>query len=235
MLADPQALADVLEGPGGVLAAVRPGTVVIDSSTVSPAAVLDAGRKLAARGAALLDAPVFGSKHEAERGDLGFMIGGDRAVFESVQDLFEGCLARSARYVGPQGSGSYAKLVVNLVIALEVEAFAEGMTLAAAAGLAPEAMYEILMASRARAGIFEMKGPPILRGDFAPFFPLKLMDKDVRLALETAQAAGVPTPALAAARQVFAACLAAGQAEEDFSSLIRHHERAAGVAVRGRG
>ena len=87
----------------------------------------------------------------------------------------------------------------------------------------------------ARSGIFEMKGPPILRGDFTAFFPLRLMDKDLRLALEAAHALRVPVPALAAVKEVFSACLAAGQAEEDFSSVIKFFERFTGAEVRSSG
>src|SRR4029079_7421400 len=161
MLADPKAVADCFEGPDGILSALKKGAVVIDSSTVSPPTTQRRAEQVRAKGGHLLDAPVFGSKNEAENGALGFIVGGDRDVFDSVQDVLSGL--GKATYMGPSGMGATAKLVVNLVIAAELEAFHEGMVLAAKAGLDPDLMYSVLMNSRARAGIFEMKGPNILK------------------------------------------------------------------------
>lgn len=232
MLADPRAVADCFEGPTGILSTLSKGAVVIDSSTVSPPTTQKMAAAVRAKGAHLLDAPVFGSKNEAETGALGFIVGGEREAFDSVQDVLS-CLGKST-YVGPSGRGSTAKLVVNLVIAGELEAFHEGMVLATKAGLDPDQMYSILMNSRARAGIFEMKGPNILKRDFSPFFPLRLADKDMRLALETADALGVSLPVVKAVKEVLGACVTAGQSEEDFSAAIKHLERAGGVEVRSR-
>ena len=153
MVSDPPALFEVVEGPQGLLQTIRAGAVVIDSSTVSPQATLRVAGLLQARGASMLDAPVFGSKNEAENGQLGFMIGGDRKVFESVQDLFDGCLGKSARYIGAQGMGAYAKLVFNLTICVMLEGLNEGLTLAAKAGIDPGLMFDVLMGGRVKAEI----------------------------------------------------------------------------------
>ncbi|MBI3857391.1 MAG: NAD(P)-dependent oxidoreductase [Planctomycetes bacterium] len=232
MLSDPQAVAECFEGPQGLLSTLQKGAVVIDSSTVSPPSTQKMAEGVRAKGGHLLDAPVFGSKNEAESGNLGFIVGGDRAVFDSVQDVFS-CMGKTT-YMGPTGMGATAKLVVNLVIASELEAFHEGMVLATKAGLDPDQMYAVLMNSRARAGIYEMKGPPILKRDFSVFFPLRLMDKDMRLALETADALRVSMPAVRAVKDVLGACIKAGQAEEDVSAAIKHLERAGGVEVASR-
>lgn len=232
MLADPQAVRDCFEGPAGILSTLSKDAVVIDSSTVSPPTTKKMADAVRARGAHLLDAPVFGSKNEAESGALGFIVGGDRAAFDAVQDVFS-CMGKST-YMGATGMGATAKLVVNLVIAGELEAFYEGMVMATKAGLDPDQMYSILMNSRARSGIFEMKGPNILKRDFTTFFPLRLMDKDMRLALETAEALRVSLPAVQAVKEVLGACVAAGQADEDMSSAIKHLERAGGVEVASR-
>lgn len=235
MLADPAALLAVYEGPEGALQGLRRGAVVIDSSTVSPPTIQKLAAGVEAKGAKLLDAPVFGSKNEAENGGLGFMVGGDAAVFEAMKPILVGGLGKSAVHMGPQGAGSAAKLVWNLVVSIHLEAVLEGLALAAKAGLDPGLMFDVLMTGRAKCGIAEMKGPPLLKGDFTPFFALKLMDKDLRLALETADALRVPMPALAAAKQVFTACMGTpGQADEDFSTIVKHHERVAGVSVRRR-
>jgi 3-hydroxyisobutyrate dehydrogenase len=230
MVADPAALIDIIEGKYGVLATIRPGTILIDSSTVSPPATLRAAGKLREKGASMLDAPVFGSKNEAEKGDLGFMVGGDPETLEHARPLFE-AMGKSVRHIGPSGMGSYAKLVFNLVVSVTLEAFSEGMALATRAGIDPALMFEILQSARARSGIAEMKGPQILKRDFTPFFPLRLMNKDLQLALETAHALGVPMPALAATQQVFLASLADGRGDEDFSTIIKHFEKATGIEV----
>ncbi len=230
MVADPPALLEVIEGPRGILSTIRQGAILIDSSTVSPTTSRQVAARIQAKGAHMLDAPVFGSRNEAEKGELGFMVGGDPAVLERVRDLFD-CMGKSARLVGPNGMGSSAKLVFNLVVSTTLEAFCEGMALAARAGVDPALMFEILQSGRARSGIAEMKGPPILRRDFTPFFPLRLMDKDLQLALETAHALRVPMPALAATKQVFQASLADGRAEEDFSTIVKYFEKAIGAEL----
>jgi 3-hydroxyisobutyrate dehydrogenase len=232
MLADPKAVADCFEGPQGILSTLSKNAVVIDSSTVSPPTTQKMAAAVEAKGARLLDAPVFGSKNEAENGTLGFIVGGDRAAFDSVQDVLS-CMGKST-HVGPTGMGATAKLVVNLVIASELQAFHEGMVMATKAGLDPDQMYSILMSSRARSGIYEMKGPSILKRDFTVFFPLRLMDKDMRLALETADALRLSMPVVRAVKDVLGACVAAGQAEEDVSAAIKHLERAGGVEVASR-
>lgn len=232
MLADPAAVAACFEGPDGILSALRKDAVVIDSSTVSPPSTRRMAELVSAKGGRMLDAPVFGSRNEAENGALGFIVGGDREVFDSVQDVFS-ALGKST-YMGPSGMGASAKLVVNLVIAGELQAFHEGMVMATKVGLDPDLMYGVLMNSRARAGIFEMKGPNILKRDFEAFFPLRLMDKDMRLALETAAALQLPLPVVSAVKSVLGECMSAGQAEEDFSSAIKHLERLAGVQVASR-
>src|SRR5688572_4284120 len=142
MLADPAAVQACFEGPDGILSTLRAGAVVIDSSTVSPPTTQKMAQLVRQKDANLLDAPVFGSKNEAETGTLGFIVGGDRAAFDSVQDVLSG-LGKST-YMGPTGMGAYAKLVVNLVIASELQAFHEGMVMATKAGLDPDLMYSVL-------------------------------------------------------------------------------------------
>jgi 3-hydroxyisobutyrate dehydrogenase-like beta-hydroxyacid dehydrogenase len=230
MLADPRAVREVCEGPDGMLAALESGAVVIDSSTVDPGTTHWVAERLRGRGGSLLDAPVFGSRNEAERGELGFIVGGDREVFESVRDVFE-VMGSTIHYLGPSGMGSSAKLVVNLIIATTLQAFNEGMVLAAKVGLDLDTLFEVVQTSRARSGIIEMKGPPVLQRDFTPFFPLKLMDKDVRLALETAESLHIPMPLLGALKGVYTACVASGLGEEDFAAAVKLLERYAGVEV----
>ncbi len=232
MLSDPAALLEVVESPNGVLSTIKKDAILIDSSTVSPQATLRVARLLREKGAHLLDAPVFGSKHEAEKGELGFMVGGDPAVFERCKPLLVGCMGKSARLMGPNGMGTTAKLVWNLVVAVSLEAWNEGIALAAKAGIDPALMFDTFLGGRAKSGIMEMKAPQVLKRDFSPFFHLKLMEKDLDLALDAAHALKVPMPALAATKQVFTACMGYGLGDEDFATTIKFFERATGVEIK---
>lgn len=229
MLANPAAVLAMAEGPQGVLSAIQPGTVLIDSSTISPPTTMRVAHQLQARGAHMLDAPVFGSKHDAEKAEIGFIIGGDRAVLDSVQDVFD-CMGRTF-YVGANGMGGYAKLVVNLIIAGTLQVMNEGLVMATKAGLDPQVLLQVIQSSRARSGIIDMKAPQVLKRDFSPFFPLRLMDKDMGLVMETAQALKVPMPCCALVREIYTACMAEGLAEEDYCASIKLLERISRVEV----
>lgn len=230
MLADPDAVLAVHEGENGLLSAIEPGTVVIDSSTISPPVTLRIAQNLKAKGADMLDAPVFGSKNEAENGALGFIVGGDRAVFERVQDVLESM--GKTFYVGANGMGSYAKLVVNFIIAASLEAMNEGVVLATKAGVDPEVMLQIIQTSRARSGIIEMKAPQVLKRDFSPFFPLRLMDKDLGLVMDTARFLKVPMLLGGVLKEVYNACMAEGLADQDFCATIKFLEEITAVEVK---
>lgn len=232
MVADPTALLEVIEGDSGVLTKLQRGAVLIDSSTVSPPTTLRVLERLKSRGAHMLDAPVFGSKNEADRGELGFIVGGDRDILARVQDVLD-CMGKT-NYVGANGMGAYTKLVVNLVVASTLEAFNEGMVLATKAGVDPDLMFKIIQSSRARSGIIDMKGPEILKRNFNAFFPLKLMGKDMRLALESAKVLGVPMPVVSALTEVYTQCQRDGLSDEDFSATVKFLEKQAGVTVKSR-
>ena len=229
MLADPAAVFETMQGEQGVLSSIKPGKVVIDCSTVSPPSTLRLQQLLRDRGAEMLDAPVFGSKNEAEKGELGFLVGGDEQVIARVQGVFD-CMGR-ARHVGGNGMGASAKLVLNLIMAGTLQVFHEGMVLASKAGLDPSAMLELILASRARSGIIEMKAPQVLNRDFTPFFPLQLMAKDMRLVHESAEALGIQLPVAETLKGVFAQCLKAGLGGEDFCAAIKMLEQQAHVIV----
>lgn len=230
MLADPSALMAVMEGEQGVFAAIERGATLIDSSTVSPSTTLEILKRVRAKGADMLDAPVMGSKNEAENGTLGFIIGGDKETLERVRDVLE-CMGR-INHIGGNGKGANAKLVANLIVACTLQAFNEGMVLATKAGVDPEAMLEVILGSRARSGIIEMKAPQIMKRDFTPFFPLQLMGKDMRLAVETAESLGLQLPLVATLKEFYANCLADGLADEDFAATIKRLEKQAGVEVK---
>ncbi len=222
---------EVLTGENGVIDGAKPGTVVADASTISPAASREIGRKLSAKGIHFLDAPCTGSTPGAINGALTFMIGGDRDVFEKTKPYFE-VMGKQFYYCGGPGLGLQAKLTQNLILANLMQAFNEGMVLSTKGGIPPELMLEILNNSAAKSGLIAFKAPFVFRRDFTTNFSTKWMHKDIGLALESAQEMGLPMPMTSLTEQVFQAAIAEGYGEDDLCSTIRVMERWAGVEVK---
>src|SRR5437867_7941259 len=231
IVSDTAALEEVALGKDGFLEAVRPGTVVIDSSTISPAFSRKLACLLAGKGASMLDAPVTGSKHGAEKGELTFMIGGDPRTLERALPILK-LLGKKHIYCGQNGLGLAAKLAQNVIQSTMVEIFCEGFVLATKAGVRPETMMEIIQGSMARAALTDFKAPFIFRGDFTPYFPLKLMHKDLELAMEAAFAQNIPMPAAAAVKEVYGAAKAQGKGDLDYTAVVTTLEELAGTKVR---
>ena len=231
IVSDSAAVEEVVAGKGGILESLAAGQLVIDSSTISPAVSRKMACLVAGKGASWLDAPVTGSKHGAEKGELTFMIGGDRAAFERALPILS-VLGKKHIYCGSHGLGLSAKLAQNTIQATMVEVFCEGFVLATKAGVRPETMLEIIQSSMARAVLTDFKAPFIFKGDFTPYFPLKLMHKDLELAAEAGYAQGVPMPVLAAAKEVYMAAKARGKGDQDYAAIVTLLEDLAGVKVR---
>lgn len=221
----------VMTGKDGVLETVKPGAIIIDSATISPVVSRKLACHAAGKQAAFLDAPVTGSKQGAEKGELTFMIGGERETFERAMPILN-ILGKKHIYCGPNGAGLSAKLAQNTIQATMVEVFCEGFVLAAKAGVRPETMFEIIQSSLARAALTDFKAPFIFKGDFTPYFPLKWMHKDLALAMDAAYAQGVPMPAAAAVKEVYAAARAQGKGDLDYAAVVTFLEGLAGVEVR---
>ena len=231
IVSDSAAVEDVVMGKEGILETVGSGAIVIDSSTISPVVSRKMACHIAGKGASWLDAAVTGSKHGAEKGELIFMVGGDRQTFERAMPVLQ-VLGKKHIYCGQNGMGLAAKLAQNTIQATTLEIFCEGLVLAAKAGVAPETMLEIIQSSMARSTLTDFKAPFILKGDFTPYFPLKLMHKDLELAMEAGYAQNVPMPALAAVKEVYSAAKAQGKGDLDYASVITYLEELAGVKVR---
>jgi 3-hydroxyisobutyrate dehydrogenase-like beta-hydroxyacid dehydrogenase len=231
IVTDSAAVEEVVLGKDGILGTVAAGAVVIDSSTISPVVSRKMACHVAGRGANWLDAAVTGSKHGAEKGELTFMVGGDRPTFERALPILQ-VMGKKQIYCGQNGMGLSAKLAQNTIQATTLEVFCEGMVLAAKAGVAPETMLEILQSSLARAALTDFKAPFIFKGDFTPYFPLKLMHKDLELAMEAGYAQGVTMPTLAAVKEVYGAAKARGNGDLDYAAVVTYLEELAGVKVR---
>jgi len=218
IVSDPPALESVLWGEAGVFAGLRPGSALIESSTVMPSLEKRAAAAAAALGAEFLEAPVTGGTWGAEKGELVFMLGGEEATLKRLEPVL-GVLGKRWFHLGPVGSGQTVKLAMNLLLDLEVEAFAEALALVTRAGVAGEKLVEVMQSSMGRSGVLDIKAPMMLKGEFKPSFPLRLMHKDVGLALDLANQLGVPLPAAAAAREVLSAVKGSVTEDVDFSAL----------------
>ena len=231
IVSDSSASEMVMTGKDGVLEAVKPGAIIIDSATISPVVSRRLACHAAGKQASFLDAPVTGSKQGAEKGELTFMIGGERDALERAMPVLS-VLGKKHISCGPNGAGLSAKLAQNTIQATMVEVFCEGFVLAAKAGVKPETMFEIIQSSLARAALTDFKAPFIFKGDFTPYFPLKWMHKDLALAMDAAYAQGVPMPTAAAVKEVYAAARAQGKGDLDYAAVITFLEGLAGVEVR---
>jgi 3-hydroxyisobutyrate dehydrogenase-like beta-hydroxyacid dehydrogenase len=224
IVSDPPALESVLWGEGGALGGLRKGSTYIDSSTVSPMMAKKIGAACEESGVHFLDAPVTGGDWGAREGNLVFMIGGEPATLKEVEPIL-GVLGKKWFHLGPNGAGQTIKLAMNAILALEVGAVAEAVGLVTRAGLAGEQLLEVLQSSMGRSGLLDLKTPLMLKGDFKPSFPLRLMHKDLGLALDLANQLGVALPTTAAVREVYNHVKGEAKEDVDYSAVIRFYKK----------
>jgi 3-hydroxyisobutyrate dehydrogenase-like beta-hydroxyacid dehydrogenase len=224
MVSDPPALEEVLWGHegknDGALGGLRAGSIYIDSSTVSPALARKIAAACAERQVRFLDAPVTGGDWGAREGNLVFMIGGDAATLKEAEPIL-GVMGKKWFHLGPNGAGQTIKLAMNGILALQVDAMAEALALVTRAGLQGEQLIEVMQASMARSGVLDVKSPLMVKGDFKPSFPLRLMHKDLGLMLDLANQLGVALPATAAAREVYSYVKGEAKEDLDYSAVMR--------------
>jgi 3-hydroxyisobutyrate dehydrogenase-like beta-hydroxyacid dehydrogenase len=232
IVSDPPALESVLWGGSssgssqgaGALGALRPGSIYIDSSTVSPSLARKIAAACVERQIAFLDAPTTGGTWGAEKGELVFMVGGDAQVLKVAEPVFS-VLGKRWFHLGPNGAGQTIKLAMNLILALEVDALAEALALVTSAGLQGEKLVEVMQSSMARAPVLDVKAPLLLKGEYPPSFPLRLMHKDVGLALDLAKQVGVTLPAATAAYSTYSAVKAAAKEDLDYAAVMKFWQR----------
>jgi 3-hydroxyisobutyrate dehydrogenase-like beta-hydroxyacid dehydrogenase len=227
IVSDPPALESVLWGGEGknhgALGGLKAGSIYVDSSTISPALVKKISVACQERGVRFLDAPVTGGDWGAREGNLVFMIGGDAATLKDVEPVL-GVMGKKLFHLGPNGAGQTIKLAMNAILALEVGALAEAIGLVTKAGLAGERLLEVLQASMGRSGLLDLKAPLMLKGDFKPSFPLRLMHKDLGLALDLANQLGVALPTTAAVREVYNHVKGEAKEDLDYSAVVRFYK-----------
>ena len=202
IVSDDQASREVMLGASGVLGGAQAGTIIIDSSTNSPALARELAKAAAAKGCAYLDAPVSGSIKQAQGRELVFMVGGPQAAFEQAQPLFA-AMGRLAKRAGDSGAGATIKLVNNMLSGTMTAAVAEAAQVAEAAGVDRDAALEILGEGAAASRLLKTKLPMMFKRDFTPQFQLQLMEKDLRYFVGMASELDQPTPIAALVRSQY--------------------------------
>ena len=228
MLTGPADSEEVILGKKGVLEGMKPGTVVIDMSTISPETSKRIAIEVARKGCNMLDAPVGGTVGVAASAALTIQVGGDKQVFETHRDILA-AMGKNIFYIGGNGMGCTIKLVANAIMGTNMAVLAEAMCLGAKAGIPTDLMLEVLKNSASSSRVLEVRGPNIAKGEYQAQFMLKLLFKDLGLVLETAGIDSVPLPIVGLARQIYAQALVDGKGDQDFSAIAATAEKLSGV------
>jgi 3-hydroxyisobutyrate dehydrogenase-like beta-hydroxyacid dehydrogenase len=229
-LSNDQAVEEVVFGSNGILGGLGQGQIAIDMSTVLPATSLREQVAYAKKGVDFLDAPVFGSKQESADAKLWIMAAGNKAIFEKVKPVLEQ-LGQTVHYFAKNGNAAAMKLVGNLMVALEMEALAEGLVLAQKAGLDLKAVMEVVKVADFRSPLLVSNGQNILKRDFSTSFALNLMLKDAELIKKFAESLQSPIPALRVVEKNLESAVTLGFGKENASAVIKALEKEAGVEV----
>ena len=228
MVSDTPDVETVLFGYDCVADGAKPGSVVVDMSTISPTATRGFAHKLEARGIDMLDAPVSGGEVGAINATLSIMVGGKPAVFERVKPVLE-AMGKNIALVGDHGAGQVAKACNQIVVAVTIEAVAEALTFARRNGVEPARVRDALMGGFAGSRILEVHGKRMLDNDYTPGFKTKLHQKDINIVMETAKELGLALPGAALVMQHLNALMGTGAGELDSSAVMKIVERASGM------
>jgi 3-hydroxyisobutyrate dehydrogenase len=232
-LPNDQVVLDIYRGPSGIFTSVRPGSLVIDMSTVYPDTSQILSKMGSEHSVEVLDVTISGSTPVAEKGFLTLFGGGSKEYFDSAESIFR-AIAHQYFYLGPTGSGAKMKLVVNTLLGIGMQAIAEAVALGEKAGLDRERLLEVLAKTAVVAPAHVGKLARAIAGDYSPQFPIRLMGKDFGLILNLAAAVGARMPAARAASEINAQQSEEGE-EQDFSAVILQMEKYAQVASSGSG
>jgi 2-hydroxy-3-oxopropionate reductase len=228
MVSDTPDVETVLFGYGCVADGARPGSVVVDMSTISPTATQAFAHKLEARGIDMLDAPVSGGEIGAINATLSIMVGGKPAVFERVKPVFE-VLGKNIVLVGGNGAGQVAKACNQIVVAVTIEGVAEALAFARKNGVDPAKVRDALMGGFAGSRILEVHGKRMLDNDYTPGFKTKLHQKDINIVMQTANELGLALPGAALVMQHLNALMGTGGGELDSAAVMKIIERESGM------
>ena len=218
----------VMLGEDGVAAHMRPGTVFIDMSSINPVASKEIAAELAKKNIEMLDAPVSGGEPKAVDGTLSFMVGGKQEVFDAYKPMLEAMGASVVR-CGEVGAGNTTKLANQIVVACNIQALAEALTLAKMAGVDPELVFQAIRGGLAGSTVMEAKAPMIMAGNDKPGFKIDLHIKDLNNALDCAHTVGSPLPMTAGVQEVLQWLHNQGCGQDDHSSIIKYYKKLTGI------
>jgi 2-hydroxy-3-oxopropionate reductase len=233
MLPNSPHVKEVVLGPNGILEGAKPGTVIVDMSSISPVAAREIAAKVAEKGIEMLDAPVSGGEPKAIDGTLSIMVGGKQEIFNRCFELLS-TLGTSVVHCGDIGAGNVTKLANQIIVALNIAAMSEALVLGAKAGVAPETIYQAIRGGLAGSKVLDAKVPMVLNGNFKPGFRIELHLKDLANALETGHEVGVPLPLTSQVMEIMQALKVDGRADHDHGGIIQFYEKLAHFEARKR-
>ena len=231
MLPNSPEVKEVVLGKDGVIEGARPGTIVVDMSSIAPLATKEVAAALAEKGVEMLDAPVSGGEPKAIDGTLAIMVGGKAEVFEKVKPVLLK-MGTSAVLCGEIGSGNVTKLANQIIVALNIAAMSEALVLAAKAGVDPGRVFAAIRGGLAGSTVLDAKAPMVCKGNYKPGFRMELHIKDLQNALDTAHAIGVPVPLTGTVMEIMQALRVEGKEKNDHCGVIQFYEKLSGQLVR---
>ncbi|SDM41717.1 tartronate semialdehyde reductase [Lachnospira pectinoschiza] len=230
MLPNSPHVREVCLGENGVIDGAKEGTIVIDMSSIDPVESKKIGAELAKKGIELMDAPVSGGEPKAIDGTISVMVGGNKESFDKYYDLLM-AMAGSVVYVGPLGSGNVAKLANQVIVALNIAAVSEALTLAVKNGADPELVYQAIRGGLAGSTVLDAKAPMMMAHDFKPGFRIELHIKDLANAINAAHATSTALPLTSQVMEIMQGLKNDGCEKEDHSAIVRYYEKISSTSV----
>jgi len=231
MLPDGPEVEEVVLGPNGILSGAKAGSLIIDMSSISPLVSQKIAAACAKKGVEFLDAPVSGGEPKAIEGTLAIMVGGKPDVFARAEPILK-CMGSTVTLTGPVGAGNTTKLANQIMVACNIAAMGEALTLATRCGLNPDVVLNAVKAGLAGSAVLSAKGPMLIARNFKPGFRINLHQKDLRNALKTAEASNVCLPLTAQVQQMISSLIADGKGDFDHSAIATFVENASHIEVK---
>jgi 2-hydroxy-3-oxopropionate reductase len=231
MLPDGPEVEQAVLGPGGALEGAKPGTIIVDMSSISPLVSQKVAAACAKKGVEFVDAPVSGGEPKAIDGTLAIMAGGKPEVFEKVVPVLQK-MGSSVTLTGPVGAGNVTKLANQIMVACNIAAMGEALVLATKAGLDPEIVFNAVKGGLAGSAVLNAKAPMVIARNFKPGFRIRLHQKDLRNALLAAESMKVALPFTSLAQQILMALMTEGKGDLDHSAIATFVEKLAGVEIK---
>lgn len=230
MLPNSPHVREVILGPNGVLEGVRPGSILIDMSSIAPIVSREIAQNLSDKSVRFLDAPVSGGEPKAIEGTLSIMVGGDLADFEECYPIFQ-AIGSTALLCGDVGAGNVTKLANQIIVAINIAAVSEALVLASKAGVNPETVYKAIRGGLAGSTVLEAKAPLMIERRFDPGFRIGLHIKDLNNVLETGHEIGSPLPLTASVMEMMQVLKAQGLEQADHGALVQYYEKLAKAEI----